>query len=277
MPISQELRRLKQLGGLIGIFGYHNLFRRTGSWLDREGVLCHRVSQLASRRALRFLDLEVRTEGLEHVRCLENYCVVSNHASYLDWALLLAHFPSPLRFIAKRELAAMPIIGAFLRDRGVLIDRARGIDARSAIRAAVHDGQPHPLMIFPEGTRTPDGEIKPFKRGGLRILADAGRSFVPVCLRGTYEVLPRHGRCVSVSPGMQLELRVAQPLHPYDYRSNEDMISACERRVHQLYRGEGNGQAVDVPPDARTPAELRAGQPRAADNTAYLEHGGPSA
>lgn len=233
---SEELRRARQLAGLVAIFSGYNLCRRAGQRLDPEGELEHRVAHLAARHALDFLRIEVVTQHLERVRGLERYCVIANHASYLDWALLLGYFPAALRFVAKRELTHMPVIGGFLRSRGILIDRARGQDAKAAIRAAVTDGQPYPIAIFPEGTRTRDGALQPFKRGGLRVLAGAGRTFVPVSLRGTYEALPRHGRAVPA--GSRLELIVGEPLRPHEFAGPDELIAACETQLQELYRGE---------------------------------------
>jgi 1-acyl-sn-glycerol-3-phosphate acyltransferase len=261
VKLTEEWLRIRQFAGLVGIYGYHNLFRRAGHLIDSEGTICHRVGQLASRRALDFLRLHVQTHGLSNIENLGDFCVVSNHASYLDWVLLLAHFPTPLRFIAKRELTRMPIIGAFLRHRGVLIDRARGMSAKAAIRAAVHDGQPYPIMIFPEGTRTHDGKQQPFKRGGLRILAAAGRTFVPVSLRGTYEAFPRKGR--AIVPGSRLELVIGRPLDPADFDSVEQLISTCEQQIRLMTAGDLTAAAAVAPtrPSAALPASRPAPAP----------------
>jgi 1-acyl-sn-glycerol-3-phosphate acyltransferase len=151
--------------------------------------------------------------------------------------VLLGYFPDPVRFIAKRELAAVPVIGDYLRLRGILIDRRRGVGAREAIAAALADRHPWPILIFPEGTRTPDGTVQPFKPGGLRLIAAAGRPLVPVAVRGTFAAWPRHAK--ALRPGGHLELVIGAPVRPADYPSVEAALAEVERRVRALAAGQG--------------------------------------
>jgi len=232
MNVGEQLLGVSQVARVLGIgVGYH-LVKLAGNIIDGdEGAIEHRVSQLLARRVLRELRLTVEVSGVEKVKGLERCCVACSHASHLDWAVLLAYYPSPLRFIAKRELAGMPVVGSYLRLRGVLIDRSKGIDARQAIAAAARDGQPWPILIFPEGTRSPDGQLKPFKRGGLRLLVEAGLTVVPVRIHGTYEAYPRHA--LAIRTGLPLKLIIADPVRPEDHASVEDVMAEVERRVRE--------------------------------------------
>jgi 1-acyl-sn-glycerol-3-phosphate acyltransferase len=240
---SEELRRLGQLTRITALLSTHHVFRLGVRLASRKlgNQLDERIGQIASRRALEALDLQVETEGLEQVEGLQRYCVVSNHASYLDWALLMAYFPAPLRFVAKRELIWLPAVGAFLRHHGVLIDRSRGDDAKTAIKKAARDESPWPIVIFPEGTRSSDGKIAPFKKGGLRMLADAGLALLPTCLAGTYEALPRDGR--AVKGGLTLKLSLGQPVRPTELGSIDEAIDEVERRVHELHAAATAGRS----------------------------------
>jgi 1-acyl-sn-glycerol-3-phosphate acyltransferase len=234
MELSTELTRIRQLSELLTLCGYYHLFKMAGNLIDgQDGVIEQRVSQLLARRLLRHLDLQVEVSGAERVSDLQRYCVVSTHASYVDWAVLLGYFPSPLRFIAKKELSKVPVIGSYLRLRGVLIDRSKGIDATQAIAAAVKDGQPWPILIFAEGTRSHDGTIRPFKTGGLRVLAEAGLSMVPVCILGTYDVFPRHARVIAT--GKPLRLLIGEPVRPGHFPSADLAMAEVERRVREAY------------------------------------------
>lgn len=243
---SEELRRLGQLTRITGLLSYHHVFRLGVRLASRKlgNRLDERIGQIATRRALEALDLQVETEGLEHVEGLQRYCVVSNHASYLDWALLMAYFPAPLRFVAKRELIWLPAVGAYLRHHGVLIDRSRGDDAKTAIKKAADDDSPWPIVIFAEGTRSPDGNIAPFKKGGLRVLAEAGLALLPTCLAGTYEALPRDGR--AVKRGATLRLILGKPVRPADVGSIDEAIEEVERRVRGLHARDA-GKETDLP------------------------------
>jgi 1-acyl-sn-glycerol-3-phosphate acyltransferase len=234
MELGTELKRIRQMSELLALCGYYHLFKLGGNLIDGpEGVLEQRIGQLLARRLLRHLDLQVEVSGEKWVRDLQRYCVVSSHASHVDWAVLLGYFPSPLRFIAKKELARVPVIGSYLRLRGVLIDRSQGLDATQAIARAARDGQPWPILIFPEGTRSPDGTIRPFKTAGLRVLAEAGLSMVPVCILGTYEVFPRYARVIQT--GRRLRLVIGEPVHPADYPSVSEAVAEVERRVREAF------------------------------------------
>jgi 1-acyl-sn-glycerol-3-phosphate acyltransferase len=236
MSFKENLSMVRQLVPLAGICAAYHAVKLVGNTIDGEdGFIEHRVSQLLAQRLLRHLDLSVEVRGAEHVAGLPRYGVACSHASYLDWAVLLAYYPSPLRFIAKKELVRMPVIGDYLRLRGVLIDRSKGHTARDAIAAAAHDGQPWPILIFPEGTRSSDGEIHPFKQGGLRLLAEAGRPLVPAYVGGTFDAFPRHVR--SIRTGVPLRLVIGEPVRPDDFPTAEAAVAEVERRVRALRAG----------------------------------------
>jgi 1-acyl-sn-glycerol-3-phosphate acyltransferase len=233
MRLKESFTMVRQLVPLAGICAGYHAVKLVGNTIDGEdGFIEHRVSQLLAQRLLRHLDLSVDVRGASNVAGLQRYCVACSHASYLDWAVLLAYYPSPVRFIAKRELTRVPVIGHYLRLRGVLIDRSKGQSARDAIAAAAHDDQPWPILIFPEGTRSPNGEIQPFKQGGLRLLAEAGRAMVPAYIGGTYAALPRQAR--TIRTGLPLRLSIGEPVWPADYGTPEEAVAEAERRVRML-------------------------------------------
>ncbi len=231
MDLKEELVRYGQACEALGIVSYYHLFKLMGNIVDgEEGIIEHRVSQLVARSLLRHMDLTVEVSGLDNVHGMKHYCVVCSHASHVDWAVLLGFFPSPLRFIAKKELVAVPVIGSYLRLRGILIDRSKGDNAKKAIRRAARDDSPFPILLFPEGTRSPDGEIKKFKTGGLRIMIDEGLVMVPVRITGTFEAFSRHAR--HIKTGGHLRMMVGEPVDPKD--DPQWAMDEVERRVNTL-------------------------------------------
>jgi 1-acyl-sn-glycerol-3-phosphate acyltransferase len=190
-----------------------------------------------SRRILEVLDMQVTVEGYEHAKGLERYAVASNHLSYLDWVLILAEFPNSVSFIAKKAVTLMPVFGSYLRNRGLLIDRRKGQTARSVIKEAAGTS-PWPLLIFPEGTRSPDGGVQPFKRAGIRILADAELLLVPIVLFGTYKALSKHARVLTT--GCRLHMIILPAIDPKQLGP----VAACEelerviRETYEARRGE---------------------------------------
>jgi 1-acyl-sn-glycerol-3-phosphate acyltransferase len=121
------------------------------------------------------------------------YVFMANHASSLDiWAMFVV-VPRRIRMIAKKQLGRIPFLGWVMRaGRFIFIDRQNGVAARRSIDLAgrrIYDGDS--VLIFPEGTRTRDGTLGPFKKGGFHLAVRAGVPIVPVALKGTRELMPR--------------------------------------------------------------------------------------
>lgn len=232
MRIADEFRRLWQGVRLFALISWFHGFKIAGNIIDRRGgVIEQRIARLMSRRILAVLNMHVTVEGQEHAKHIENYAVASNHLSYLDWVLILAEFPNSVSFIAKRAVTLMPVFGSYLRNRGVLIDRRKGQTARSVIANAAGSSA-WPLLIFPEGTRSPDGNLQPFRRAGIRILTDKGLKLLPVVLLGTYDGLSREARCIRT--GQRLHMIILPPIDPEQFGA----AAACdelERVVNETY------------------------------------------
>jgi len=230
-----SLVRYGQIGHMFGVAMFYHGCKTAGNLVDgEEGVLEQRVSQLFGQSVLRRLDMTVAVHGEDNVPARGRYCVVSNHSSYLDFAVLLAFFPSPLRIIAKKELTYMPGVGSYLKRRGVLIDRKRGVDAKQAIRNAATDEKPWPILLFAEGTRSKDGKVQPFKRGGLKILAEAGLPMVPVGITGTHAAHARTDPYIKT--GHHLDMHIGEPVLPKEL-GVEPSMAEIERRVRTLVEG----------------------------------------
>ena len=225
--LTTELLRIRQITRLSSICARHHLGRLNAQGSDADH------SRAGSQEILDYLKLRVETVGLEKIPTQNNFAVVANHCSYLDWAVLLAAFPKPLRFIAKKELTYVPFVGKWLRQRGVLIDRRRGISAKIAIRDAVKDDMDWPIVIFPEGTRSPDGSVQRFRRGGLVTLVQGGLNLLPVCIVGTFEALPRQAR--TVVPGRTLKMIVGDVIDATD-RNGIGITQRVEQVIRELHR-----------------------------------------
>ncbi|HJV90010.1 MAG TPA: lysophospholipid acyltransferase family protein [Holophagaceae bacterium] len=118
---------------------------------------------------------------------------IANHASHFDPPLLISTLPSHPVFIAKRELGRVPFLGWVIWLAGfIFIDRGNRAQAMASLAAAarrIHDGQS--VVVFPEGTRSPDGTLLPFKPGGFKLAVEAGVPLVPLAIHGGAGILPR--------------------------------------------------------------------------------------
>lgn len=141
----------------------------------------------------RFSGVEIDVSQRAQLEPGRPYVFMANHLSAVDiWALFVA-IPVPIRMIAKKQLAAIPLFGwAMWAGRFIFIDRQNAVAARRSIEAAarrIRGGES--VLLFPEGTRSRDGLLGPFKKGGFHLAIDSGVPVVPVALRGTREVMPR--------------------------------------------------------------------------------------
>jgi 1-acyl-sn-glycerol-3-phosphate acyltransferase len=145
---------------------------------------------------------------------LENksYFFASNHASALDIPLAFAGIPIWLVSIAKIELKSIPVLGWVMTTAGhVFVDRKNKEKAFLSLENAkkTFTKNPRSVLIFPEGTRTRNGELMKFKTGGLKMAIDLGIPIVPVACKGTYEMLKNGSRKIGNN---KLELKIGVPI-----------------------------------------------------------------
>ncbi len=199
------------------------------AFIVRPGAV-QALSRVWSRLLLRLFRVEVRTEGREHVPA-GPAVYASNHSSSLDILALLAHLPADVRIIYKKSLAYVPLLGWSIAVAGhIPIDRSNPFRARRSLqRAAERIRGGTSVLVFPEGTRSPDGSVGHFKRGSFSLALDAGVPVVPVSLVGVKALVPRG--LTSLRPG-RITLRV-HPAIPVSTRSKDDAEALAEetRRV----------------------------------------------
>ena len=160
---------------------------------------------------LRTNRIRLRPKGLEYLKKEQAYILISNHASILDIPGIISASPFPVRFIAKKSLLRFPVFGWFLSSSGhILIDRDNAKSALKGLKKAVALLKKGiSIVVFPEGTRTPDGQVQDFKGGAFLLALQAKAPIVPVSISGTYNMLPRTGWCFW--PGV-MELNLGQPI-----------------------------------------------------------------
>jgi len=156
--------------------------------------------------------VEVSVTGAEHLQRGSHYIYIGNHASLFDIPAVVAGIPDNVRFVYKKELNNVPIFGWAMKITGynIAIDRAKAHDAMQSIdQIAARLQRGASVMLFPEGTRTPDGMLKQFKRGPFNLATKARIPVVPVAINGSYEVLSRHSW--KITPG-RISLVIGEPI-----------------------------------------------------------------
>jgi 1-acyl-sn-glycerol-3-phosphate acyltransferase len=153
----------------------------------------------------------LEVHGLERVDWSRPHVFVANHQSMIDICALFRALPVPVRFVLKQELAKVPFVGWYARAMGmVFIERASARSSARRLHAAVdvvRGGAS--VCAFPEGTRSRDGRVGPFKGGAFQLAIEAGVCVVPVAIEGSGRVLPASG--FRVRPGI-IVLRIGDPL-----------------------------------------------------------------
>lgn len=167
---------------VVYLFDRNPLRIRTGRWFRRLGA-----GMVKSNPAWR-----VHVSGKEHVDFKRAYVVVSNHQSMVDIPLLCL-LPWEMKWIAKIELFRLPIVGWMMKMAGdIPVDRQRRGGSTALLRAKAYLLQNCPVMIFPEGTRSPDGLIRPFTDGAFRLAIKAHVPVLPVAIDGSFTCLQKN-------------------------------------------------------------------------------------
>jgi 1-acyl-sn-glycerol-3-phosphate acyltransferase len=175
------------------------------------------------------------------------YVFMVNHQSYFDIPALLATVPAEVRFAAKRSLFRIPVFGWALAAGGFIpVDRKDLSQAREVFAAAaarLRSGAS--VLFFPEGTRSADGRLGAFQRGGFLVALKAGLPVVPVGIRGAREVMPR-GR-LSVRPGtIRLCYGAPVAVEGYGVRGRRELEAEIRRRIAELAECEETGEEPPV-------------------------------
>jgi len=145
--------------------------------------------------------VRVRGAGLERIPRAGACIYMSNHQSHFDVVALLTLLPGSYAILAKRELFFIPVFGWALWLAGMIpIDRSRrDLAIRSIERAAAKVRSGRRLLVFAEGTRSGDGRLLPFKKGGFHLALQAAAPIIPISISGSREVLPKGS--LRIQPG----------------------------------------------------------------------------
>lgn len=170
----------------------------------------------------------VRVEGREHVRRGQSYVIMSNHQSHFDVLAFYGHWGWQFRWVMKQELRNVPGLGWGCAGVGhIFIDRSnreRAIASLNASRHLLSGGVS--IMFFPEGTRSSDGQLLPFKKGGFVMAQDLELPILPVTIKGSGQVLPN--RTLALLPGL-IRIQIHPPVEVIGHSHEE-----IERLIEQV-------------------------------------------
>jgi 1-acyl-sn-glycerol-3-phosphate acyltransferase len=193
----------------------------------------------------------VRVEGREHIALDRPQVFASNHVSHVDVIALAAHIPKPFRFVAKKELAGIPVFGQAWRVAGhISVDRSDRASAVASLDAAgrlIREDKSS-VVIFPEGTRGIGQGLLPFKKGAFMLALRTGVEIVPAAVIGTRAVLPKGAWRLRAGPVI---VRFGAPIDTtrFDEDTRDVLIDEVRARIEQLLEAPPAGPRPDAGAD----------------------------
>ncbi|MGB7546348.1 MAG: lysophospholipid acyltransferase family protein [Terracidiphilus sp.] len=205
------------------------------SLVDKTGRAQHWIARVWARGCVWISGSRLTVRGAENFRKHPVAVYASNHTSYMDTPVVFASLPLQFRILAKKELWSMPFIGWYLSRSGQIpIDTANPHATLSSLGAGVRALRAGmPLFVFPEGSRTPTGELQAFLSGAAYLAIRAQVPLVPIALSGVYDLLPIHTR--HFFPG-ELTLAVGQPISTagMTIRQTEELTERLRTAIDEL-------------------------------------------
>jgi 1-acyl-sn-glycerol-3-phosphate acyltransferase len=195
---------------------------------DRDGRRIHFLAAVPwAKVILKVSGISVAAAGKENVDEDVPRIYMTNHQSYFDIFALLAHLPVDFKFIMKQELMGIPILGPAMRRAGYVgiarDDPRKAVESMKTAAEKIRHGVS--VVIFPEGTRSKDGRLLPFKRGGFNLALRSECDIVPIAIRNSYRIVPKGS--LKVNRGA-MGLRIGQPIPVQGY-TRKNVIELIER------------------------------------------------
>ena len=207
--------------------------------LSSTGNLPFSLSKIWARTVLLVTGTRAVIRGRERIEKGQSYIIISNHQSHFDILALVTSLRIQFRWVIKKELLRIPLFGyALYASRNIFIDRS---DREQSMKS-IHEGMDRlprgaSVMFFAEGTRSPDGTIQRFKKGGFIIAMERNLPVLPVTVNGSRAVLPKGS--TDYHPG-RIEVVVGDPIETSRY---------AEDRLHQLIDDARSAVVANFNPD----------------------------
>ncbi len=201
---------------------------------DRKGKVVHRYARLWGRVALWANGVKVKVSGLENLKGKGPYIFMSNHQGSYDIFALLGHLPFQFKWLAKKELFSIPFFGWTMAAAGYIsIDRKgtrETVEAMNEAARRIREGMS--VVIFPEGSRSQNGTIQPFKKGGFTLAIKSRVPIVPVAIDGSRTIMPKDS--LKISPG-EIRIQLGSPIETDNLllKDRELLMAKVRERISQ--------------------------------------------
>ena len=192
-----------------------------GSLFERKGKLMSWIAINWSKTILKIGKIKSNINGLKNIDLRKNYFFVPNHESALDIPLVFASIPMHVVSVAKIELSRIPFFGwSMIAGGHFFVDRSNHKKAMRSIKKAriSMNKNPRSVFLFPEGTRSLDGKVGRFKKGGLKLAIDLGVPIVPVGIVGTNQFQSNLKKGLNIG---NIELNIGKPIQTKKIKEKE--------------------------------------------------------
>jgi len=224
--------------GLLGTMAILTLF------ITRNSNIGHWYARLWGYIQVKVGGVKVIVRGIDKINTKQAYVYMANHQSWFDIFVLLAYIPGQFRWLAKEELYRIPIVGKAMKLIGYIpIDRSNRTKAfESLTKAAEQIRMGTSVMIFPEGTRSKDGVLQAFKKGGFILAIQSQQPILPISISGTHKVMPK-GKWM-ITPG-QVIITIHDPVstEAIGLKDRQQLIEIVRSRILQGLSPEEQGIA----------------------------------
>ncbi|MBT5632550.1 MAG: 1-acyl-sn-glycerol-3-phosphate acyltransferase [Nitrospina sp.] len=205
-------------------------------FFDNSGNLSHRVSSLWCRLLCKLNGVEVEIDGLENILYDKPQIFVSNHQGYFDIFALSGYLPVQIRWVAKSSLFKIPFMGWAMKASGYIPvergDRKKAFEAFNKTLEKLKEGSS--IIIFPEGTRSEDGNIGPFKKGSNLIASRSRCPMLPVTIIGSGQIIKK-GSAV-INPG-SVQVVISPLVEPRsDKKGNEEVLESIRETIVDIHQ-----------------------------------------
>ena len=201
---------------------------------DRKGRIGHHCARLWGMSALLANGVKVKVEGLEQIEGKGPFVFMSNHQGSYDIFALLGHLPFQFKWLVKKELFSIPFFGWTMAAAGYIsIDRhgtRETVEAMNQAAQRIREGMS--VVIFPEGSRSPDGSIQPFKKGGFTLAMKSKVPIIPISVAGSREIMAKDR--LTASSG-EIRIKIGNPIETEPY-SLKDRPALMERVSETISR-----------------------------------------
>lgn len=205
-------------------------------FFDKSGCKSHKIAALWSRLICRWNGVRVKIIGINNIFSDRPQIFVSNHQGYYDIFALSGYLPVQIRWVAKSSLFLIPFMGWAMSAAGYISvkrnNRKKSYQAFLNTIESIKAG--NSVVIFPEGTRSSDGEIGPFKKGSQLLAQRANVPMVPVTIIGTRDIIRKSSIIIDPGP-VEIIISPHVTISGEDKKGGDEVLQAIRSTIHRNF------------------------------------------